>query len=98
MARYDLTSPAKDDLKQIALYTKQTWSPGQAKKYRQELRGILRKLAQTPKLGHLRKEIAPGLRSFRAGAHIVFFIESKSGIIIVRILHPSRDIERQLKR
>jgi len=96
MARYQLTPSANNDLKEIARYTKKSWGGDQAKKYLKELRRALETLAKTPKVGRSREELAPGLRSFQAGNHIIFYKESKVGINIARILHSKRDIEPQL--
>ncbi len=92
IVRYKLAPPANNDLREIAHYTKEKWGADQAKKYLKELRKALGTLAQTPKMGRLREELAPGLRSFNAGDYIVFYKESKTGINVVRILHSKRDI------
>lgn len=96
MARYQLTPSAKSDLKEIARYTKESWGTDQVKRYLKELRKALGSLAQTPKIGRSREELAPGLRSFQAGNHIVFYKESKTGINVARILHSKSDIDDQL--
>ncbi|MFQ5730105.1 MAG: type II toxin-antitoxin system RelE/ParE family toxin [Waddliaceae bacterium] len=96
MPWYKLTASAKQDLREIGLYTKQTWGVAQAKKYLQSLYLALKKLSGSPKVGSLREEIAPEIRSFRLGHHVAYYVEKKSGIIIVRILHPSMDTKRAL--
>ena len=98
MPSYKLAAPANNDLREIALYTKKSWGPEQARTYIQELRKAMEALAQTPKIGRPREELAPGLRSFKAGSHIVFYKESKAGINIARILHSKRDIEHELDK
>lgn len=98
MARYDLTTPAKNDLREILRYTKETWGAEQAVKYSQQLRKALGTLAQTPGIGRLREKLAIGLRSLQAGSYTVFYKQSAAGIIVVRILHSKRDIEHQLEK
>jgi len=98
MPRYQLTPSAKNDLKEIASYTKKSWGVDQTKRYLKELRNALGTLAQTPKIGRSREELAPGLRSFQAGNHIVFYKESTFGINVARILHSKRNIEHQLEK
>ena len=97
MAHYGLTIPASNDLRQIARYTKETWRDDQAKKYCRELRNVLENLVETPRIGRCREELAPSLRSFQAGSYVVFYQESKTGVIIVRMLHSRRDVEKQLR-
>ena len=49
-------------------------------------------LSKTPKMGRSRDEIHRGLRSFPAGNYIIFYMESKEVVEIVRVLHGARDI------
>ena len=49
-------------------------------------------LAHNPRAGRLRDEIDPGVRSFPAGAYIVYYRLGKGGrVTIARVLHGSRD-------
>jgi len=96
MFRYQLTPSAKNDLQEIVRYTTKSWGVNQAKKYLKELRRAFGTIAQTPKIGRSREELAPELRSFQVGNHIIFYKESKVGINVARILHSKRDIEHQL--
>ena len=98
MARYELTAPASNDLREILRYTKETWGAEQAIKYSQQLRKALGTLAKTPQIGRKREELASDLRSFQAGSYTVFYKRSDAGIIIVRILHSRRDVENQLDK
>jgi toxin ParE1/3/4 len=50
-------------------------------------------LAMQPKAGRLRPELAPELRSFPVGRHVVFYRPQDDGIEVVRVLHGARDIE-----
>ena len=93
MARYHLTARAMEDLRAIARYTKQTWSSAQARHYRQELELGLEKLSLNPDIGRPREEIGLNVRSFRVGAHIAFYVPRKAGIVVIRLLHPSMDVE-----
>ncbi|MEH2142399.1 type II toxin-antitoxin system RelE/ParE family toxin [Nostoc sp.] len=46
-----------------------------------------------PKMGRLRDELAPFLRSFPVKNYLIFYCPIDEGIEIVRILHGSQDIE-----
>ena len=55
-ARFVLTPPARDDLTEISAYIRQD-SVQAAHKVRAELRQAMRRLAQTPLMGHLREDL-----------------------------------------
>jgi len=48
-------------------------------------------LARQPKAGMSREEIDPGVRSFPSGNYLSYYRESKSHLVISRILHGKRD-------
>lgn len=50
------------------------------------------RLAQYPKLGRAGPELAPDLRSFPHGNYVVFYRPTSTGVLIVRVLHGSRDV------
>ena len=98
MPDYKLTDAAKKDLRGISAYTKKTWGKEQEKSYREILRAALRVIAKAPKIGQKRDKLAEGLRSFPVGNHIAYYVEKGKGIEIARILHPSMDREKAMKR
>jgi toxin ParE1/3/4 len=93
MSHFDLTARAAADLREIGHYTKKTWGVAQARHYRDEIELALRKLSLTPDIGRQRDAIAPGVRSFKVAAHIAFYVQRKDGITILRLLHPSMDVD-----
>jgi toxin ParE1/3/4 len=98
MPDYKLTDAAKKDLRGVSAYTKKTWGKEQEKAYREILRTALRVIAKAPKIGQERDELAEDLRSFPVGNHIAYYVEKGKGIEIARILHPSMDREKAIKR
>jgi toxin ParE1/3/4 len=88
MSRYELAPSAAADLLEIIRYSKATWGAARAQRYRDELELAVQQIALVPAMGHLRKAIAPGLRSFPVAQHVAFYIQRKDRIIILRILHP----------
>lgn len=95
MSRYKLSEEAQNDLREIQHYTRVSWGNNQAKRYLIELTASFEKLANTPKLGITREELAKDLRSFQTSHHILFYRESSDGIEIARVLHHSMDIKRR---
>ena len=51
--------------------------------------------ASQPMMGRARDELSPGLRSLSFGRYSVFFEPAANGIDVVRVLHGSRDIDRE---
>ena len=97
MTEYLLSEEAQNDLRAILEYTRENWGGKRAKRYLAELAVRFEQLARSPGLGKTRDEIGAGIRSFRAGRHIVFYRETPSGIEIARVLHPSMDLRGHLE-
>ena len=97
MPGYRLTRRALADLRDIARYTKETWGRRQARLYVEELELRIRKLALSPEAGRLRDDVAPSVRSFPIGRHVMFYLASESGITVLRVLHPRMDVARAFR-
>ena len=78
---------AQADLQNINGYTIATWGREQATAYIDSLELTVKKLASTPKIGKPRDDLRQGLRAFPYQSHVIYFIEEKKGIVIVRVLH-----------
>ncbi|MDE0367457.1 MAG: type II toxin-antitoxin system RelE/ParE family toxin [Gammaproteobacteria bacterium] len=94
MPRYDVTRQAMADLRDIVRYTMETWGRRQARLYREELELGIQKLALSPGLGRMRTDVAPSVQSFPIARHVAFYVESESGITVLRVLHPGMDVTR----
>jgi toxin ParE1/3/4 len=93
MSRYDFTVRADADLREIVRYTRKIWGSEQARHYREELEIALQKLSLSPNVGRQREALGPGVRSFRVAAHIAFYVQRNDRITILRLLHPSMDVD-----
>jgi len=51
-----------------------------------------RLLATQPRMGRLRPELMPELRSFPVGRYVAFYLATADGIDLLRVLHSARDI------
>jgi toxin ParE1/3/4 len=97
MAGFELTNKAKSDLKEIAIYTQNTWGKRQRNSYLTLLDQSFYALAEDHLKGRDCGEIRSGYRKHRVGKHIIFYREINVGLIeIVRILHERMDIENHL--
>ena len=57
------------------------------------LEGKFHLLAESPGIGRLRPELAPGLRASPVEDYLLFYRQAATGIEIVRVLHGARDID-----
>ena len=87
---------AASDLAEIADYTIAEFGIEQARKYRDLLHSCFQSLLDNPSLGRRAEELAPGLRRIRQQAHVIFYRPAGGTILIVRVLHHSRDFGQYL--
>lgn len=91
MSRYHVTPRAARDLAGIADWTLLQWGPSQMKAYMSGLEHRFRWLADHPKSGRPRDDVARSYRSFPEGRHLVFYKIGSDGIAIIGVLHQSMD-------
>lgn len=91
---YELSQAADQDVEDIYDYTALHFGEEQAIEYLLDLKKLFIALSDNPKLGRVRDEIKPGLRSFSKASHVIFYRILDSRLRIVRVLHASRDITR----
>ena len=96
MVKLTLSRKAETDLAEIADYTIGEFGIKQARRYRDSFGGCFSSLCDNPLLGRSAEELAPRLRCIRQQAHIIFYIPTADQILIVRVLHHSRDFQRHL--
>lgn len=95
MPRYRLSSHADADLAAIADYTIEKVGIKQARRYRDGLDRCFQMLAEHPMRGRSATGLAPKLRRWEYGSHVVFYVPDEQGVLIVRVLHQRMDFERQ---
>lgn len=97
MAKAILAKRGRQDLIEIRRYTVNRWGKEQARKYIVKIRTCADDLANHRLQGKLREDIAPDLKSYHVGRHVIFYVESKIGIEIARVLHDSMDFTRHFR-
>jgi len=85
------TSRAHTDLVEIALHIARA-NPTPANAWLDAIEQKCRLLASMPEMGRLRPELAPGIRSWAVGEYVLFYQPILDGIVLVRVLHGSRDL------
>lgn len=89
-----ISQPAKDDLVEVWEFIAEHDELA-ADRYIDHLRLRARELIRCPRLGRIRREIHPGIRSLVFRNHLIFYRAKKSSIEALRILHGSRDLPKQ---
>jgi toxin ParE1/3/4 len=97
MRRLEFTPRARRDIEEIWEYSFERFGLDKAEAY---LRGIQRAammVTEDPRRGRPCDEIRAGYRKFSVGSHILFFRESTTRVVIVRILHVRMNVDRHLR-
>ena len=92
MADYRLSRRAATDLEAIAEFTINRFGLEQARRYRDELKACF----ENPTIGRRAEQLAKGLRRFEHRSHIVFYVLTEDGVLVVRVLHYRMDAHRHL--
>jgi toxin ParE1/3/4 len=87
-----ISSRAQEDLEEIWDFIAED-NPDAADRFNDLLLEKFKILGRQPKIGRLRKELGPALRSFAVGHYIIFYRQIPKGVDIFRVLHGARDIE-----
>ena len=87
---------AREDFVGIMQYTEMHWGRPQRDVYAQLLNRHLLLLREFPESGQLQPALGESIRLKRAGRHLVVYIISADTIFILRIVHESMSINRQV--
>lgn len=94
--RLRLSAIARQDLKETSGYLSDL-NPYAAKKWVEQISGLLRNLESQPYLGKHRDDLEVGLRSAISGQHLILYRVTERTIDIVRILDARRDYDQYFK-
>jgi toxin ParE1/3/4 len=92
MSRVEVSERARADLGEIWEYIA-TDNVSAADKYLAEIDDGFRALAESPRMGRARDDIAPGFRYFPVGNHLILYCILDNGVGIVRVVHAARRLE-----
>lgn len=96
MRAISLRPKARQDLERIGDYTLEQWGERQEEIYLGMINQAFTSLIEDPEKGRAVNDLAPGLRKFSVGRHMIFYLYSEREIDVVRILHQSMDFDRHL--
>ena len=91
MAKAQLSGLAEEDLLEIWSYIARD-NPDAADRFIDLLTEKCELLAESPKIGRRREELAPRLYSFPVGRYVIFYQLAERGIEVARILSSYRDL------
>jgi toxin ParE1/3/4 len=87
---------ARRDLKGIRQYTLRHWGSIQADKYLNDIDREIRALREFPDSGARHDEIRAGYRALHVKHHLIFYVRRERSLEIVRVLHESMAVDRNL--
>ena len=96
MASYELTAAADQDLTDIYTYSLVEFGESRADAYFDALHQSLSRLANNPRLGIDVGSLRKGYRRLVHQRHSIYYQESLTGILVVRVLGPGMSVERNL--
>lgn len=59
-----------------------------------EIDHLLSVIAEYPEIGEAVAHLSPGLRRFTLGNYLLFYLHIGEEIVLIRVLHGARDIDR----
>ncbi len=87
---YRLSALAERDLEDIWSYVAEDTSPTAADRLIDAMIERFELLAEQPRMGRLRPEFGPGVRSFTVENHVIYY-RHEGDVLIARVLHGRRD-------
>ncbi|MEM7549481.1 MAG: type II toxin-antitoxin system RelE/ParE family toxin [Bacteroidota bacterium] len=96
MGAYKLSNECENDISDIYEYGISEFGLNQAQDYMIGLHDLFQTLAENTNIGRDASEFYPSLKRFVYKAHMIFYLQTESGIFIVRTLNQSMDYERHL--
>jgi len=88
---------AKEDLKNIWIYSQKNWGEIQADKYFDELEAGIALIAENPEIGFACDYIREGYRQYQINRHYIFYRVTSTKIHIVRVLYDGMNFKTYLK-
>lgn len=86
---------AAADIGAIWDYTAETWGMDQADRYVDDISAACTALASGERVGR-KVDVRDGYLKYPVGRHLIFYRQNGPGIIVIRVLHQSMDVERHL--
>jgi len=92
LRNFKRTDQAEQDLIEIWLHIARD-KPSAAEKLLERIDGACARLAQNPRMGPARPDLAADLRYFVVGAYLILYRESDDSVEIVRVVHGAMNLD-----
>lgn len=97
MKRYQLTPAAETDLEEIFDHIRVD-STGAALRVLKRVRDAMRRLAEYPRMGHVREDLVDkSLRFWPVYSYLIVYRPNSRPLQIIRMLHGARNVQRILR-
>ena len=96
MSGFSVSQKAQKDIRDIGRYTQKRWGTEQRRLYLSGLEARFKSLSENPMLSAQRREFDPPVRIHRYEKHLIIYMETDPGILIIRVLHMSMNVPAQL--
>ncbi|MEA2934124.1 MAG: toxin ParE1/3/4 [Variibacter sp.] len=97
MIQVTVSARAKRDLTDIVLFLRKHNAEA-ARAFARRFDRRIKDLSQLPWIGRPRPDIRPDFRSLVLAPYLIFYIVESGGVVVVRVLHSSRDIVQAIQR
>lgn len=94
MGVYSLSKKCEIDLESIYEYGIENFGLQKARGYLVGLHELFKLLADNASMGRDASELNPSLKRFFYKSHVIFYIQTATGIYVIRTLHQSMDYSR----
>lgn len=92
MSNFTVSKAANADIRRIARYTQDTWGRDQRQRYLDGLNDKFEVLAAIQEMAAERRDFRPPVRIHHFEKHLIIYVITDNGILIVRVLHQSQDV------
>ena len=94
--RVRFSSEASVDLSELIRFGIETWGDDPTTAYVGRLDEALSRLKDHPRIGMTVDRRLPDLRRLSVGSHVIYYQPFETELLIVRVLHASRDVTRHI--
>ncbi len=91
MGVYRLSKESENDIVSIYEYGIEEFGVLQAQNYLLGMHDLFQTLTKSPSIGRDASEFSRSLKRFTYKSHMVFYLNSDSDLLIIRVLHHSMD-------
>lgn len=91
MTKLRTAQAARDDIRDIRRFSKSTFGVRVARDYLGGLIDVFNLIEANPRIGALDSELGENIRSFGYRSHRIYYVLEGDDVLVVRILHQSRD-------